>query len=78
MAKTNQEIKMEFGGEEITIPKGTKVTHQTALGFDKNYNFVDEFGWYKPELTGFARKMALHDMVHYGINLDSKFIEEGE
>jgi len=76
MLKTSQEIKMEIYGENITIPKGTKLTNNTACGVDPKYNFVDEFDWYKPELKGFARKMALHDFVHYGINIDSKFVEK--
>lgn len=76
MAKTNQEITIEFNGETLIIPKGTSITHNTALGFDKNYNFINEFSWYKPEITGFARKMILFDMTHKGINIDHKFVTE--
>lgn len=76
MAKTNQEITMDFNGEVITIPSGTSVTHNTAYGFDKDYNFINEFEWYKPELKGFARQMALIDMIHRGINIDPKFVTE--
>lgn len=76
MARTNQELRIEFKGEILVIPRGTRVTHQTACGFDKKYNFIDEFGWYKPDLTGFARQMAIHDFVHYGINVEPQFVTE--
>lgn len=69
---------MNFRGEEIVIPKGTKVTNQTALGIDKNYNFIDDFSWHKPELKGFARTMAIHDMVHYGIDIPKEKVKEVE
>jgi hypothetical protein len=76
MRQTNQEISMTFRGEEIVIPTGTRVTQQTALGHDDNYNFIDDLSWHKPHLKGFARTMALHDMVHYGIDIDSKFVNK--
>lgn len=73
--KTSQDVKVTFDGEDLIIPKGTRVTNKTADGkSDPNYNFVDDFSWYKPELKGFARKMAIHDMVHRGINIDSKYV----
>lgn len=75
MLKTSQDVKVSFGGEDLIIPKGTRVTNKTADGeSDPNYNFVDDFSWYKPELKGFARKMAIHDMVHRGINIDSQYV----
>lgn len=73
--KTSQDVKVTFDGEDLIIPKGTRVTNKTADGkSDPNYNFVDDFSWYKPELKGFARKMAIHDMEHRGINIDSKYV----
>jgi hypothetical protein len=78
MAKTNKDYKVKFQGEELIIPKGTKLTHQTAMGFDLAYNFVDDFKWYKPEITGYAREMALHDMVHSGINVPREFVTMDE
>ena len=76
MAKTNQSITIEFNGEVLVIPEGTAITHNTACGIDKKYNFINDFSWYKPELKGFARQMALHDMIHRGINIDPKFVTE--
>lgn len=76
MKVTNKEVKISVFGEEVIIPKGTPTTHKTACGIDTNYNFVNDFSWYKPELTGFARKMALHDFVHYGINIPKEFVAE--
>lgn len=72
---TNQEIKIHYRGEEITIPKGTSTTHKTALGIDETYNFINDFSWYKPHLKGVARQMATHDMRHYGINIPSSKVE---
>lgn len=72
---TKQDVTLTFRSEgEITIPKGTKLTSQTACGVDTDYHFVDEFDWYKPELKGFAREMALMDMVHYGINIPIEYV----
>lgn len=62
----------------IIVPKGTEVTHKTAMGIDTNYHFVCDFSWYAPELEGFARKMAIHDFIHYGIDIPKEFIEYDE
>lgn len=67
---------IDFG--EITIPKGTEVTHQTAMGIDKNYHFVADWSWYKPEVKGYARKMMLHNFEHSGINVPKEYVESQE
>lgn len=57
----------------ITIPKGTKVTHQTAIGIDKRYHFVDEFGWiYKNYPT--VANLLQSDMSSYGLNVPKSLI----
>lgn len=71
---TKQEYTTTVKGTEVTVPMGIKTTHMTALGIDEKYNFVNEYSWYKPELTGFARKMAIHDFVHYGINVPADMV----
>ena len=77
MAKTNQEIRMHFKpsgsllGYDIVIPKGTRVTHQTAMGFDPNYNFIDDLSWIPKEQYGLR-----HDATYYGINVDAKYVDK--
>jgi len=77
MKVTSEFIKMDFMGESLEIPKGTRITNQTACGKDDNYNFIDDFSWYKPHLKGFAREMALHDMIYRGVNIPKNKVKEG-
>lgn len=60
----------------ITVPKGTKITHKTAMGIDPNYHFVDEFDWVKPYEDGTPQHGLLIDLKFYGINVPKEFIEE--
>lgn len=53
---------------EITVPIGTKVNHQTALGEDPTYNFVCEFDWTDekyPEISNILKQ----DAESYGLNI---------
>ena len=76
--ETNQDYRIENFRDKyppITVPKGTKLTHQTAMGIDKNYHFVNEYGWIKrdyPEIAG----ILIHDVVYYGINIPKEFVTE--
>jgi len=58
----------------ITVPKGTIVTNQTAMGIDKNYHFVDEFDWIKPHDNGVPQYGLIMDAKNYGINVPKEFI----
>jgi hypothetical protein len=61
---------------EITVPKGTKVTHRTAMGYDENYHFVDEFDWVEPwDATGTPKYGLIHDLRFYGLNVPKEYIE---
>jgi hypothetical protein len=71
MKRTKQEIKMNFRGYDITIPKGTATTHNTALGEDKNYNFINQFDWVPKNMP-----LLKHDAVYYGIDIPAELIEE--
>ena len=72
--KTNKEVIQDFRNYGlITIPKGTRVSHETALGIDKNYHFVDEFDWIEEKTSFFYQ-----DAVHYGININSEDVEKEE
>lgn len=73
--KTNQDVTINFRDYgNITIPKGTKVTHMTAMGIDKNYHFVDEFQWICDNYKDIERILK-HDAIYYGINIPKEYIE---
>jgi hypothetical protein len=59
----------------ITVPKGTPLTHRTACGIDKNYHFVSDFSWVKPHEDGTKQYGLLHDLKYYGINVPKEFVE---
>lgn len=70
MKVTTQDVTLEFMHHgEITIPKGTRVTNQTALGVDENYNFVDDLSWIDSPILR-------HDATYYGINVPKEFVTE--
>ena len=74
--KTKQDYTvsfMDYG--EITVPKGTQTTHQTACGIDENYNFVNEFDWIKKNYPAISNILK-HDAVFHGINIPKEFIEQ--
>jgi len=76
MLQTNQDVTMtyrEYG--EITIPKGTRLTHNTAMGKDLNYNFVDDLSWI-PLVDGIKQFGLIHDATYYGINIPKEFVED--
>lgn len=73
--KTNQDVTMEFKRYgEITIPKGTRLTHETANGYDINYHFVNEFAWIDENYPEIANIMT-HDAIYYGINIPKEFVD---
>jgi hypothetical protein len=69
MLQTTKEIKMTYKGYDITIPKGTRITHQTAIGFDSNYCFVDDLTWIPKN-----QPLLRHDAFYYGINVPSEYV----
>lgn len=71
MLVTSKEIKMNFRGYDIIIPKGTRTTHQTAIGIDEKYNFIDDFSWIPS-----GQSLLKHDAVHYGIDIPAKHLKE--
>jgi len=62
------------GYGEVTVPKGTRVTHMTAMGNDPKYHFVDEYDWIKANYPTIAATLK-HDVSYYGINVPIEFIE---
>ena len=57
----------------ITVPAGTRVSHQTACGVDQNYHFVCEFDWIFKNYPMIAY-MLKHDVEHYGINVPKEYV----
>ena len=62
---------MKYKGYDIVIPAGTRVTSQTACGYDLNYNFIDDLSWI-PKNQGCLK----HDATYYGINIDKALVDE--
>jgi len=76
--ETNQDYTVEnFRGvyPPITVPKGTRLTHQTAMGIDKNYHFVSDMSWITKNYPTIA-KVLIHDVTYYGINVPKEFVTE--
>ncbi len=74
--KTSQDYTIENyrGYGQITVPKGTRLTHQTACGIDEKYHFVNDFGWIKKNYASID-KMLSHDATYYGIDIPKEFVE---
>jgi len=78
--KTNQDYTVAFKVANsdygnITVPKGTLLTHITASGIDKNYHFLADLSWVKPHEDGTKQYGLLHDLKYYGINVPKEFVE---
>lgn len=61
---------------QITVPKGTRLSHNTALGPDPNYHFVAEFGWIVANYPNIMH-MLKWDVEHYGINVPKEYVDYG-
>ena len=78
--ETSREFTTDFRGHgKVTVPKGTRLTHRTALGIDPNYNFVDSFSWVE-EFEFSGRKVRqyglIHDLSYYGLNVPPAYVSE--
>ena len=77
MLKTTKDYTLSFRHYgTITVPAGTVVTHQTAIGYDENYNFVDEFSWVDANYPDFANILKM-DIKNYGINIPAGIVTDG-
>lgn len=74
--KTSKDYTVNFREHgEITVPKGTRLTNQTACGIDKDYHFVDDFSWVEPHENGVKNYALIHDLIYYGLNVPKEFVE---
>jgi len=78
MKQTNQVIEMSFMGHDIVIPKGTKITNQTASGIDENYNFISDLSWI-PTIEFGGKQVQnfslIHDATYRGISIPKEKVE---
>lgn len=76
--KTNKDITGRwFGYEEMTIPKGTQVTRQSACGLlPEGEYFIDSFSWVPKWPDGSKKSGFLHDATHRGIRVFAPDVEE--
>lgn len=58
---------------QITVPKGTRVTHETATGIDTTIHFVDSFIWVKENYPEIAQLLK-HDLYYYGLDIPKDFV----
>lgn len=73
--KTTKDVTVKFMDYgEITIPKGTALTNQTACGIDKNYHFVSDLSWIDKNYSDISRPLK-HDSTYYGINIPKEFVD---
>jgi hypothetical protein len=59
----------------ITVPKGTRVSHWTATGYDEKIHFVCEYQWIDtnyPEIN----KLLRHDIGFYGLDVPKEYVTE--
>jgi len=60
---------------EITVPAGTTLTHETSMGPDPKYHFVNSFGWIDrdyPEIAAGLKK----DAESYGIDVPIEYTDQ--
>jgi hypothetical protein len=62
---------------KITVPAGTETTNETAIGIDKNYNFVNSFGWVKTNYPD-IEKPLIHDLTYHGLNIPIEYLSVSE
>lgn len=80
--RTNKDYTVHFkvaGGTtdygNITVPKGTRVTHMTAMGIDERYHFVDDLSWVDKNYPEIASVLK-HDLTYYGIDVPVEFVDK--
>lgn len=73
--KTNTNVTIPFMNYgDITIPKGTELTHQTAMGIDRNYHFVNDLSFIDRDYPTVS-SILKHDATYYGINIPKEFVD---
>lgn len=79
MKRTNKDITGAwFGHQEMTIPKGTRVTDVAADGckLTTGWYFVDDLSWVPTWEDDLKMRGFIHDATYRGITIDSRDVEE--
>lgn len=74
-AKTTKEYKTEFKGWDIIVPVGSIVNNSTALGYDDNIRFWQDYRKTTEKLTGIKNSILDHDLYYYGLNIPAEYCE---
>lgn len=74
-AKTIKEYSAEMSGYNIVVPVGSIVNNSTALGYDDNYRFWQDYKKTTKQLTGFWNSILDHDLYYYGLNIPAEYCE---
>jgi hypothetical protein len=74
-AKTIKPYATAFKGWEITVPVGSTVSNQTAMGPDDSVRFWADWRHTAREITGYDRSILAHDLQHYGLNIPAEYCE---
>jgi len=73
--KTNKDYTVSFMHYgNITVPKGTILTHETAMGKDENIHFVSDLRWIKTSYPDIANILH-HDLYYHGIDVPKEFVD---
>lgn len=74
-AITTKPYTLDYNGWKITVPAGSKVSNKTAMGYDDNYHFWEDWQKTAEEVTGYKNSILAHDLTYYGINVPAEFCE---
>lgn len=73
--KTRKDVTVNFGMYgDITVPKGTRVSNETACGPDDEYLFVCDHSWIKEKYPTVS-SILIWDAEHTGIRMKAEDVE---
>ena len=66
---------VRFGGYDLVVPVGARVSNVTSCGPDNNYRFWQDFHEQARAVTGFPNSLLSYDLTHYGVNVPAEYCE---
>ena len=78
ISKTKKDYQVYFSGYRIKVPAGSRVTNQTACGYDDNYHFLLDYEKIAEELTGCKNSMLCRDLKYHRLNIPKDYCIEYE
>lgn len=74
--RTIKDFKLNYRDYgDIIVPKGTLLTHMTAMGPDEQYHFVNEFGWIDRKYPKIGKILKM-DVESYGIDIPKEYVDK--